>query len=75
MSEGMKKNWEVVTKQVRAYREECKVIKRNVAKEHNVWRKLHYASGYLEEAIDLMPRLWFYTWLPKWAFVAWLIWG
>ena len=73
MSDGIKKNWSVVRGQINDYMIECREINRKILAAPTVARKLHHASGYLEEAIDQMPRLWFYTWAPKWALVAYFI--
>jgi hypothetical protein len=71
--DGVFKNWEVVRGQIDAYLVECGEIQRKIEQAPTVWRKIHHASAYLEEAIDIMPRLWFYLWAPKWALVAWLV--
>ena len=75
--DGVAKNIENVKRQLENWRTEMvitteKVDKALDAKDYR--RAIHHATGYLEETIDQLPKLWFYTWVPKWAFVGYLIW-
>ena len=77
MSQPIKHNLEVLKHDYQNWKAE---IASTTAKTKAAWdagdylQSLHHATGYIEETIDQMPRLWFYTWLPKYALIAYLLW-
>lgn len=76
MLDKLQKNLSVLRQQYRNWRLEVRSLNTRmvIALEDRDWREaLHIGVGYLEETIDQMPRLWTYTWLPKWAAVVYLI--
>lgn len=77
MLDKLKKNLSVLREQYYDWRMEWKVLHMRMRKAVKLrdWREvLHIGVAYVEETIDQMPRFWTYTWIPKWALVAYLIW-
>lgn len=75
--DGPKKNRAVVRSEFNALRAELATLPprlKQAAKEKDILEFLHTATNYIGEPIDQMPRFWLYTWAPKWALVAFLIW-
>lgn len=76
MANGIRKNFERVLEGVADFREEwneqtIKTKEALAAKEY--FRAAHHASGYLEAGLQHLSKLWFYTWVPKWSLVAYMI--
>ena len=77
MSDGIRKNIEVVAQEFRDLKEELATLPPRLKMAYKLKKPgefFHILSNYLGEPIDYLPRFWFYTWLPKWALVAYLIW-
>jgi len=76
VADGISKNFDKVLEGVADFRDEfnaqtVKVKAAIEAKEY--FRAAHHATGYLEAALQNLSKLWFYTWVPKWSLVAYMI--
>ena len=76
MSDGIKKNFEVV---VQGFRDLWVDWKVQTHKLKAAWRNkdyakvVHYASGYYSAVFEHLYRFFFYTAPIKWAIIIWLI--
>ena len=74
---GIAKNWQNVKNQFANWQVEMVIATDKTVrafKAGDYRRAAHHATGYLEETIQQLSKVWFYTWGAKWAFVAYLIW-
>jgi hypothetical protein len=74
--DGPSKNTDVVKKQFENWVFEMALVTHKTKTaiiDKDIKKALHHVTGYLEETIDQLPRFWFYTWIPKWALVIYLI--
>ena len=74
--DGIAKNWQNVVRQFANWQAEMTITTnkvKNAWAEKEYLRVAHHASGYLEETIQQLSKVWFYTWLAKWSVVAYLI--
>lgn len=75
---GAAKNYDNVKRQIENWKAEIvsQTIKiKSALAQKEFGRALHHATGYLEATIQQLSKLWFYTWLPKWMLVGYLIWA
>jgi len=76
MANGINKNFDRVLEGFAAFRDECneQTIKiKDALRAKEYFRALHHATGYLEAGLQNLSKLWFYTWVPKWSLVAYMI--
>jgi hypothetical protein len=76
MPEGIMKNLENVLEGWRDFKAECKeqtIKTKEALRAKEYFRALHHATGYLEAGLQNLSKLWFYTWVPKWSLVAYMI--
>ena len=75
--DGIAKNWQNVTNQLANWQVEMVITTDKTFrafKDGDYARAAHHATGYLEETIQQLSKVWFYTWVVKWSFVAYLVW-
>ena len=74
MANGIAKNLERVKEGLAPFIEESKEQTEKIKQAGwRLDRVAHHASGYLEAGLQHLYKLWFYTWLPKWLVVGYLI--